>query len=196
MRNTKVTEYINGSEKWKNILAEIRDAIIKLIPEEEYKWGRPCYYHDGKPVVGFSGFKNHFGIWFFQGMYLQDKAGLLENAQEGKTVAMRQMKFTNSQDVDIQVVRKYIQEALQNAKDGKFYKPQKRKLIIPNLLEQGMKNDKSFKAAFNAFSESDKIDFAEYVTTAKRESTQLRRLEKIKEMVLRGEGLNDKYKKC
>lgn len=36
----------------------------------------------------------------------------------------------------------------------------------------------------------------EYIETAKREATVKSRLEKIKPMILKGIGLNDKYKNC
>jgi uncharacterized protein YdeI (YjbR/CyaY-like superfamily) len=47
----------------------------------------------------------------------------------------------------------------------------------------------------NGFSPGKQADFAEYIGTAKREATQLSRLEKVFAMLRAGEGLNDKYKK-
>jgi uncharacterized protein YdeI (YjbR/CyaY-like superfamily) len=39
--------------------------------------------------VGIGGFKSYFGLWFHQGALLTDKAGVLINAQEGRTKALR-----------------------------------------------------------------------------------------------------------
>jgi uncharacterized protein YdeI (YjbR/CyaY-like superfamily) len=47
----------------------------------------------GKNLLGIGAFKNHFGLWFFQGSLLKQNTKLLVNAQEGKTQAMRQIKL-------------------------------------------------------------------------------------------------------
>ncbi|WP_413512665.1 hypothetical protein [Myroides odoratus] len=36
-------------------------------------------------VVAVGRFKNHFSIWFYKGVFLQDTHSKLINAQEGKT---------------------------------------------------------------------------------------------------------------
>ena len=45
------------------------------------------------------------------------------------------------------------------------------------------------------FSITNKIDFADYISTAKRVETKKKRMQKIMPMILQGIGLNDKYKK-
>ena len=57
------------------------------------------------------------------------------------------------------------------------------------------KNPK-LKEKFEFFSESKRREFAEYIIDAKRISTKESRLEKIIPMILKGEGLNDKYRNC
>ena len=39
-------------------------------------------------------------------------------------------------------------------------------------------------------------EYAEYIQTAKQDATKQTRLEKITPMILKGVGLNDKYKNC
>ena len=56
--------------------------------------GIPLLFVQRKTFVQVSSaFKAHFGIWFFQGALLTDDEQKLVNAQEGKTKAMRQLKF-------------------------------------------------------------------------------------------------------
>ncbi len=57
---------------------------------------------------------------------------MLINAQEGKTRAMRQWRFGSVDEIDKKLVLEYVQEAIQNQKDGKQIKPEKTK-IIENL---------------------------------------------------------------
>ena len=53
------------------------------------------YTIDGKNVAGIGKFKHHFGVWFFNGSLIKDKYGRLHNAQEGKTKALRQLRYTD-----------------------------------------------------------------------------------------------------
>ena len=59
------------------------------------KWGKPTYMHAGRNVAMAAGFKHHCGLWFFDGALLSDPLQVLENAQEGKTQAMRHWKFSD-----------------------------------------------------------------------------------------------------
>ena len=40
--------------------------------KEECKWGKPTYTVDGKNIVIMQGFKEYFGLGFFQGALLKD----------------------------------------------------------------------------------------------------------------------------
>lgn len=142
-------------------------------------------------------FKQHFGIWFFQGVFLSDPLEVLENAQEGKTKAMRHWKFAENSSLNRAQIDAYVAEAIANTKKGLKVLPSKKsaKTKIPPELKQALEDPK-LKMAFEALSPYKQRDFAEYVATAKQEATKSRRLEKILPMILEGIGLNDKYRKC
>jgi len=90
---TSVEEYIEEGSKWTNELRELRRILLKTEFEETLKWSIPTYTINGKNVAGIAGFKDYFGIWFFNGVFLKDEEKVLINAQEGKTKAMRQWRF-------------------------------------------------------------------------------------------------------
>src|SRR5690606_30960723 len=49
------------NQQWKEA-AEIVEQIINELPlTKEFKWGGDIYTYQGKNVVGYGGFKNHFG---------------------------------------------------------------------------------------------------------------------------------------
>lgn len=178
----------------------LRRIIMSYPFEETVKWAFPVYMLNGKNVLSLGDFKAYAGIWFFHGVYLEDKADKLVNAQEGKTKGMRQWRFSNSQEIESNedLIRSYIQEAIDNHKAGKEYKPQRKTpkpLIIPEELREALDNIEGLKESFEAFSVSNQRDFTEYIIKAKRVETKLNRLEKIIPMISRGEGLNDKYKR-
>jgi uncharacterized protein YdeI (YjbR/CyaY-like superfamily) len=159
--------------------------------------GAPVYTIDGKNVLGIMAFKNHFGLWFFNGVFLSDPKKILENAQEGKTKAMRHWKF-KSNTFDKVTVLAYMNEAIDNQKKGLRIMPEKIKTInaeIPDLLRTELEKNPNVMEAFNAFSPYKQRDFCEYIANAKQDKTKLARLTKIIPMINQGVGLNDKYRK-
>ena len=193
-----VEEYIEVNNHFKSELTLLRGIINKTELEETVKWSAPVYALNGKNVVGLGAFKNHFGIWFFNGVFLKDEKNLLVNAQEGKTKAMRQMKFQSINDIDKNIVLQYVKEAIDNQKAGKEIKPDrsKKETVIPNELQTELNANKPLLSAFNALAPYKQREYCEHIATAKREATKQSRLEKIKPMILQGIGLHDKYKNC
>jgi len=63
----KVDAYLEKFPKWKDGMHTIREIMLATELEEEVKWGMPTYRINGKNVVSFAGFKNHYGVWFHQG---------------------------------------------------------------------------------------------------------------------------------
>ena len=187
-------EFIESQTQWKHKLVSLRKIINATELEETVKWGMPVYTIGGKNVVGIGAFKAYFGVWFYQGVFLEDKHEKLINAQEGRTKGMRQWRFNSADEIDENVLIAYLEEAIQNQKDGKEIKPEKKPLVIPTQLQGAFKSNPKLKEAFELFTLSCKREYAEYIAEAKRDDTKLRRLEKIKPMILEKVGLNDKYK--
>ncbi|MEM9679245.1 MAG: YdeI/OmpD-associated family protein [Bacteroidota bacterium] len=193
---TSVEEYIERNEKWSQELTLLRNTILKTEVEETLKWGAPTYTVNGKNVLGLGAFKNHFGVWFFNGVFLNDKQNLLVNAQEGKTKALRQMRFSSIDDINADIVLAYTKEAIANQKAGKELKPERssKTVELPELLQNALDANAELKSSFQGLSPYKQKEYCEYIDTAKREATKQSRLEKIIPMIIQGVGLNDKYK--
>jgi len=194
--DNRVEAYILKKEKWSEELFTLRRVLNELPLEETLKWGAPYYTHNGKNIVGMAAFKNYFGLWFTQGALLKDTHQKLMNAQEGKTQAMRQWRFSSMQDIDIELIKSFVLEAIKNQKAGKAIKPQKKPLIIPEQLQKVLDANHELKEKYDSFSLSHKREYADYISEAKREATKLSRLEKVIPMILGNVGLHDKYRNC
>ncbi|MCF2875664.1 MULTISPECIES: YdeI/OmpD-associated family protein [unclassified Tenacibaculum] len=196
--NEKVVQYITDKNNWTQELNLLRSVLIELPLEETIKWGSPVYVYKGKNIVGMSAFKNYCGLWFFQGSFLKDDQKVLENAQEGKTKAMRQWRFYKIEEIDVDLLKSYVLEAIKNSEEGKELKPKRntKPLIIPVELQSELDKDEKLKESFEKFTLSKKREFSDHISEAKREATKLKRLEKIIPMILNGVGLYDKYKNC
>ncbi|APQ18234.1 YdeI/OmpD-associated family protein [Maribacter hydrothermalis] len=197
-KQEKLDKFYNEAHHFKSGVAELRSLALACGLTETYKWSFPTYMIDDKNVIAISKFKTHFGIWFFNGVFLSDPKKVLENAQEGKTMAMRHWKFSSKKDIDKKVVTAYIKEAIKNQKKGlqlKVEKKPKAKIEIPTHLTIALKNNVDLKTSFNKLTYSKQKDYAEYIATAKQEKTKLSRLEKIVPLIIAGKGLNDIYRK-
>lgn len=190
-----VDEFFTRPSSFQQQLLHLREICLHTGMTETLKWGIPVYVAHGKNIAGICAFKSYFGIWFYQGALLDDKMNILINAQEGKTVAMRQWRFTEHDRIDEQLIFSYLREAIENARSGREIKPVKSKpLELPNELTQALENDHMLKQQFESLSTSCKREYAEYIAEAKKEETRLRRLEKTIGLILQKKGLHDKYK--
>jgi len=193
-----VDEFIEIHPEYNDELIYLRSLMNETELEEKIKWMFPTYTLGNKNVIGLGAFKKYVGIWFFQGVFLTDSHGLLVNAQEGKTQAMRQWRFQNIEEIKKHrsAIENYLAEAIQNQKEGKEIIPQrtKKKVIIPPELKDAISGQAELKIKFDALSDGKKQEYCEYIANAKKGSTKVSRLEKIKPMIMAGIGLNDQYK--
>lgn len=179
---------------WAEELDLLQSIIAKTELIETTKWGGLTYTINGKNVIGIGGFKNFFTIWFYQGVFLEDKSKILVNANEGVTKALRQWRFTSKAEINEKLILLYINEAIANSKAGKEIKPEKKKTVISELFNKELESDKLLAEAFNKFSVAKQNEFLEHIESAKKEETKLSRIEKIKPLIFEYKGLNDKYK--
>jgi len=192
-----VEEYIETNSHFSEALTLLRDLINTTELNESVKWNAPVYDLNGKNVIGLGAFKHHFGIWFFNGVFLKDEENLLVNAQE-KTKALRQMRFESVDDIDKNLVLAYVKEAIKNQKLGKEIKAVRntKSVVIPEELNLVLKAKSDLNNSFKALTPGKQREYCNYITEAKREATKQSRIEKITPMILNGLGLHDKYKNC
>ena len=192
-----VDQNIQSHPRWLEILLDLRELLNATVLTETIKWGGPVYTLDGKNLLGIGAFKNHSALWFFQGALLQDNTNLLINAQEGKTKALRQIRFEAGSKIDKQELLKYIEETISLHKQGKKIKPDLKKgILIPSELSEFFEANSELKKAFSNLTPGKQRAYADYITKAKREETKQKRIEKIIPMIKVGIGLNDNYKNC
>jgi uncharacterized protein YdeI (YjbR/CyaY-like superfamily) len=101
----------NKVNHWATELEILQVIISKTNLVETIKWGMPVYTYNGKNIVGITGFKNHFAIWFYKGVDLKDNGKVLVNAQEGITKSLRQWRFTSKSEINEKLILEYIEEA-------------------------------------------------------------------------------------
>lgn len=194
MSTADVDAYIARHAAWSDGLTALRSILTSTELDETIKWGAPCYTFGGTNVVGLGAFRSYFGLWFHQGALLADRRGVLINAQEGKTKALRQWRFTSADEIRPRLVRGYVVEAIELAREGRSVAPARpSRLVLPPELERAL-SEHDARAAFDALSPGRRREYARYITEARRDSTKASRIEKILPMIEAGVGLNDRYR--
>ncbi len=192
----KIEAYFAVEHPFRNALGILRDIASKTSAMATHKWGAPVYTINNKNIFAILRFKSHFGIWFYNGVYLTDPKNVLENAQDGKTKAMRHWKFYREGDIDRAGVLAYIKEAIENHEKGREWKPERKssELNLPHMLIQALDRNKAINAAFEKLTPYKRREYCQFISEAKLEKTKESRLEKILPLIAKGIGLHDKYK--
>lgn len=193
-----VDDYIMHHAHYEDMLHHIRGILQQTDLEETIKWYMPTYTIKNKNVISMCAFKNHAGLWFHHGALLSDPLKVLQNAQEGKTKAMRHWKFKDVREIDDAKLLDYIQEAIENEKAGRrvsFSKKPKPPVAMPRQLTLVFEANKKAAKAFQTLTPGRQRDYAEYIASAKRASTIEKRLNTIIPMIEAGQGLEELYRK-
>lgn len=181
--------------KWSEELECLKSILNKTSLVETRKWGGVVYTYQNRNIVAIGGFKHFFTLWFYNGVFLKDEQQVLINANEEKTKALRQWRFTSKDEMNEAQILEYVNEAIKNEIEGKVWKPQKTDAPeIPEVLKCRFNTDALLEGAFMRLSSYKQKDYIDHLNTAKREETKLSRLEKMIPLIKQGVGLHDKYK--
>jgi len=195
---SNVQEYIALYPQHKTKLQQLVTLFKSSELEETIKWKLPVYCLKNKNVVGLGAFKEHISLWFFQGALLKDTYQVLENAQAGKTKAMLHWKFGINDEIDFGRVKEYLAEAIENQKQGRTVPVKRTKttsaeIVIPDLLRDALQEN-GLAAKFSGLTPYKQKECINYILEAKRETTKLKRLEKLLPLIAEGKSINDQYR--
>lgn len=178
---------------WREELEMLRQIVLQTGLTEEIKWGAPVYTHKGKNIVSVGALKESANIGFFKGVLLTDKHKILQ--QQGNLQSDRIIKFTNVKDVEKikDVLKEYVVEAIAIEESGKKVEFKKNPEPIPDELLEVFEQDPAFKKAFYALTAGRQRGYIIHFSQPKQSQTRIGRIEKYKEQIFNGIGLNDKY---
>src|SRR5213596_3044462 len=176
-------------ERWKAEIAAMRRVLAGIAMQEERKWGQPTYTVAGKNIVIMQGFKEFFGLGFFQGALLKDPRKVL--VQLGQVHAGRVMKFTSAKDITAKAatIKAYVREAIAVEKAGLRMKPKRTSdLPVPEELRERFRNDPRFKRAFEALTPGRQRSYLYHFAAAKQPATRVARIDRSTPAIFEGRG--------
>ena len=176
-------------ERWEAEIAEMRRVLAGFAMNEECKWGKPTYTVDGKNIVIMQGFKEYFGLGFYQGALLKDPKKVL--VQLGQVHAGRVMKFTSVKDITAKAatIKAYVREAIAVEKAGlRMERKKTSDFPVPEELTERFRRDPRFKRAFEALTPGRQRSYLHYFAAAKQSATRVARIEKAIPAIFEGRG--------
>jgi len=191
--NKEVNKYLNNPKKWQAELNKLHDIIIDVDLREEFKWMHPCYTDKGKNIVLIHGFKDYCAILFHKGALLKDPEKILVQQTEN-TQSARQIRFTDISEIEEfePIIRQYLKEAIDMERKG--LKAERKKVSeyeTPKELALKFEEDLQFKKAFKSLTIGRQKGYLLYFSKPKRSKTKILLIEKSKNRILNGFGLND-----
>lgn len=191
--NPTADKYFLDAPQWKEELIELRKIVLSTQLTEMIKWGVPCYVFQESNIVLLGAFKAFCSISFFKGSLMKDSHGILSKPGENSQ-SVRMIKFNHLDQIrEVEpVISAYIVEAIEIEKTG--IKPILEKSVeleFPVELLQILDQDNAFKAAFTALTPGRQRGYNLFFTAAKQPATRISRIEKYRQQILDGKGIND-----
>ena len=191
--NPKVDFYFSKAKKWQEELEKLRMILLDCQLTEELKWGVPCYTFQKSNIVLIHVFKEYCALLFFKGALLNDTHGILIQ-QTKNTQAGRQIRFTNVREIVKMnpILKAYVYEAMEAEKAGlKVNFKKTTQFIIPEEFQNKLDEIPALKTAFDALTPGRQRAYILYFSAPKQSKTRESRVEKCRQQILNGKGLND-----
>lgn len=195
--NPKVDFYFSKAGKWQKEFMKLRMIMLDCGLTEELKWGCPCYTYQHTNIVLIHGFKEYCALLFFKGALLSDADGILVQQTENVQSA-RQIRFTpaNGGIREIanmeKILKAYVYEAIEVERAGLKVKLKKTSdFNIPGEFRNKLNKMPALKKAFYALTPGRQRAYIFYFSQPKQSKTRESRIEKYRQQILKGKGLND-----
>jgi uncharacterized protein YdeI (YjbR/CyaY-like superfamily) len=194
-KDSRVDAYIDRSAAFAQpILKHFRKIVHKGCPavEETIKWQFPHFDYKG-PMCSMAAFKSHCAFGFWKASLIFDSKGKDEEAM-GHFGRIMSIADLPGEKKLLGYVRKAVGLNDAGVKLPRRSKPREKKtLIVPSDLRVALAKNPKARKAFENFSDSNKRDYIEWITEAKRAETRSRRLQTAVEWIAEGKIRNWKY---
>ena len=191
--NPKADFYFHKDQKWRKEIEQLRMIVLDCGLTEELKWGCPCYTLEKSNIVLIHVFKEYCALLFFKGALLKDTESILIQQTENVQAA-RQVRFTHIEEIVelVPILKTYIYQAIEVEKAGlKVEMKKTAAYTIPEEFKIKLNEDRELKNAFYALTPGRQRAYIFYFSQPKQAKTRESKVEKSRQQILNGKGLND-----
>lgn len=191
--NPKVDAFLSEEKRWPEAMGKLRTLLLDCQLTEELKWGNPCYTFEKSNLVMIGGFKEYCALTFCKGALLKDAKGILLKPGEN-TQAARLIRFTQVREIAAlePTLKAYVREAIEAEKAGlKVEFKNNAEITLPEEVQTKLDESPALKAAFEALTPGRQRAYNLFFSAPKQAQTRETRLEKYRQRILDGKGIND-----
>jgi uncharacterized protein YdeI (YjbR/CyaY-like superfamily) len=190
-RDDRIDAYIARSQPFaRPILEYVRALFHEAIPglEEGVKWGVPHFIHRGKNLGGMAGFKTHAALMIANAGRVGEGMG-----GYGKIASLDELPPKAELLAQIRHAAADIEAGKKAAWSKKS--PPKPALPVPQDMAAALKANPAAQAVFEGFTDAQRRDYIEWITSAKADATREKRLAQALEWIAEGKRRNWKYER-
>ena len=195
-KDPRVDAYIAKSADFaKPILQHLRKIVHAACPkvEETVRWQHPNFDYKGV-MCGMAAFKRHCVFGFWKEALILDGDRVAEKTAMGSFGCLTWLADLPGEKTLIRYVKKAAALNEAGIKVPGRTKPKKRKpLEVPDYFAAALKKNAKARKAFEDFPPSQRREYLEWITEAKREETRNERLATAIKWLAEGKRRNWKY---
>jgi len=193
-KDPQVAKYIEGMRAWRGEFEALRPVLLRAGLDEDFKWRKPCYTHDGSNVVIFQPFKDLCALLFFKGALLEDPDGALREQGENTRSALR-LEFRSVADVTTAeaTIAALAQDAIRVEQAG-LSVPKRDPDDdgpYPEELYDQLDADPALRDAWERLTPGRRRGWLLHFNGAKQSKTRVARIERATPRILEGFGMHD-----
>jgi hypothetical protein len=195
-RDPRIDAYIAKAAPFaQSILRHVRNLVHQGCPDvqETIKWSMPHFDYHGI-MLGMAAFKEHCSIGFWKGeLILGKRAG--SDGGMGHFGKITSLKDLPSDKRFVEFVRKAAALNKEGIKKPADLKPRSARpeLMIPEYFRAALRKNKKAAVTFEGFSYTNKKEYIDWLTEARREETRSQRLQTAIAWLAEGKVRNWKY---
>ena len=199
-RDPRLDAYIGKSAAFAQpILRHVRDLLAQACPEgqETMKWSMPSFVYRDRILCNMAAFKAHASFGFWQGKRVTGTdSSAMEKEAMGQFGRLASLADLPDDATLIAMVHKAMALIDSGAKTPRPLKHLRPPAELPDDLAAALRASAAATATFEAFPPSQRREYIEWITGAKREETRKKRLATTVVQLEEGKRLNWKYERC
>jgi uncharacterized protein YdeI (YjbR/CyaY-like superfamily) len=190
----RVADYIEAMGAWRPEFEALRPILLRAGLDEDFKWRKPCYTHDGSNVVIFQPFKDLCALLFFKGALLDDPGGALKEQGENTRSALR-LEFRSVADVTAAkpTITALAKDAIRVEQAG-LSLPKRAPTDdgpYPTELTNLLTTDPALRDAWSRLTPGRRRGWLLHFNAAKQSKTRTARIDRATPAILDGFGMHD-----
>jgi uncharacterized protein YdeI (YjbR/CyaY-like superfamily) len=195
-RDPRIDAYIAEATPFaRSVLRHVRQLVHKGCPEveETMKWSMPHFEYHGI-MLGMAAFKEHCSIGFWKGDLITGKRAGTDGGMGhfGRVTSLKDLPSDPQFIVYVRNAAALNRQGIKKAADLKS-KSARPELTIPEYFRAALRRNKKAAVTFDGFSYTNKKEYLEWITEAKREETRSKRLQTAIVWMAQGKPRNWKY---